>query len=111
MAFQSLEPSWDCGVTLNYHWYAHNGGSPSKRTSSFTQKFLSRGSGPHADDSSPSSAAVKRRPDTSKMVNALAQLTSDLPRVTSGIEKLQEEVQLLNRRVDHLQFSAAYLAE
>jgi hypothetical protein len=105
----SLNPRWECGESLSYLWYSHRD-AQEKVTRSSSRRFLTAcpsGSSlsPKSQPSPTKSRVVMR--NNARMVSALSQLTANIPHVAAGIEKLQDEMQNLTRRVDQLQFSAA----
>lgn len=102
VARNSKNPSWDCSVSFQYRWFRDARASAKRCLSHrFTRQFS-----PNVPDGDASAGAK-----TARLANSLSRLVADLPKVTSGIEKLQEEVLSLTTRVDHMESSAARLAE
>jgi len=92
-ACSSLNPRWDCGRTFNYLWYidveerdpSEDGSPPFRKTDARRSSI----NGPE------------------NLASSLSMMMQDLPKVTTGIEKLSDELQRLSLRVDQLQRDAA----
>lgn len=117
-AQHTLDPVWQCAHTFQYQWYVpldtpENRNRACSRMSASVAKapfdkvtrFCDSTGGSSNSNRSPLQPFFPDSPGPDEVMIMLMQLTSSMPKLTSSLGQIQEQVVNLSKRVDHLSVS------